>query len=108
MEQTTFEHITLVSEGQRWNTNGNHKIKDLTKNLFNEVTHLIECQKFMNERVKILEAKGQEIGLSRVAAPADEVAIKIIAPYNHSPRHITTLLIPYNSASRHITALLVI
>ena len=42
MEQTTFEHVTLVSEGGiQMET---HNMKDLTENLFNEVTHLIECQ----------------------------------------------------------------
>ena len=106
MEQTTFEHVTLVSEGGiQMET---HKMKDLTKNLFNEVTHLIECQQFVRERVKFLEAKRQETGPRGVHAPADEVAIKIIAPNTRSPCHITTLLIPYNSAYRHITALLVI
>ena len=46
VEQTTFRHVTLVSEGGvQMET---HKIKDLTVNLFNEVTHLIECQQFVN------------------------------------------------------------
>ena len=44
-------------------------MKDLTENLFNEVTHLIECQQFVKERDKFLEAKWQETGPSGV--PAD-------------------------------------
>ena len=55
MEQTTFRHVTLVSEGGiQMET---HKIKDLTVNLFNEVTHLIECQQFVKDRVKFQKAK---------------------------------------------------
>ena len=44
----------------------------------------------------------QIIGPSGVRAPADEVAIKIIASYNRAPRHITTLLMPYNRAPHAI------
>ena len=106
MEQNTFGHVTLVSEGGIQMIT--HKMKDLSENLFKEVTHLTEYQQFLKERVNFLEAKLQEIGPSGVHVPADKVTIKINAPYHCSPRHKTTPLIPYNSASHHITAILVI
>ena len=36
-------------------------MNDLTENLFNEVNHLIECQRIVMERVNFLEAKRLEI-----------------------------------------------
>ena len=42
MGYPTFGHVTLVSKaGIQMETN---KMKDLTENLLNEVTHVIECQ----------------------------------------------------------------
>ena len=59
MEKTTFGHVTLVSDGGIQVET--HKMNDLTENLFNEVNHLIECQRFVMERVNFLEAKLLEI-----------------------------------------------
>ena len=38
-----------------------HKMDELTENMFNNVNHLIECQRFVMERVEFLEAKRVEI-----------------------------------------------
>ena len=59
----TIKHQMLtkqqVSEGEMQMET--HKIDELTENMFNNVNHLIECQRFVMERVEFLEAKRVEI-----------------------------------------------
>ena len=59
LEETTFSHVTLVSDGGIQVKT--HKMDQLTENMFDNVNHLIECQRFVVERVKFLEEKRKEL-----------------------------------------------
>ena len=55
----TFSDDTLASEGGKQMET--HNMDDFTEDIFNNVNHLIECQRFVVERVEFLETKRLEI-----------------------------------------------